>query len=87
MGNIITFLFAMITEPNSAASATQKEDSCGSGIRAEGNFLLLICPPPAILQSDNGREFHNAAPDNSAKKLNLDDDFILAVVKEARLFG
>ena len=46
--------------------------------------IFYLFGPPAMLQSDNGREFHTAALDNRAKKLLLDDQFILDVVKEVR---
>ncbi len=46
--------------------------------------IFYLFGPPAILQSDNGWEFHTAALDHRAKKLTLDDNFILDVVKEVR---
>ena len=46
--------------------------------------IFYLFGSPAILQSDNDREFHTATLDHRAKKIFLDDNFILDVVKEVR---
>ncbi len=80
------FLMNYIDQGIKKLTATPLVAKCAKGVAVTLLNIFTEKGPPSILQADNGGEFSGSATDHVGRRMQLDDEFIDAVISKIKQF-